>query len=175
MKTKLCVIASALLIAWALKRYYADARAEDLLWILTPTTRVVGVVTGADFVLQPGEGYFSRDRMFLVEKSCAGVNFLIAAFAMLVFALVHRVRSMISAAGVLWVSLTAGYVAAVMVNAVRIAIAMWLAAHAGALPAIGAADLHRLEGITVYFGGLVLLYELVLRFDRRAVIIGYRS
>src|SRR5262245_54453238 len=147
MKTKLFAIAGTLLIAWALKHHYSAARADDLLWILTPTTRVVGVVTGADFILQPGEGYFSRDRMVLIEKSCAGVNFMIAAFAMLVFALLHRVRSAVSGAGVLCSSLAAGYAAAVVVNAGRIALAMWLVAHPGAVPAIGAADLHRLEGI----------------------------
>jgi len=44
---------------------------------------------------------------------------------------------------------------------------MWLAAHPAALPAFNAADVHRLEGIVVYFGSLVLLYELVQRLDRR--------
>jgi exosortase K len=175
MKAKLLVLAAALLVAWALKRHYADARVDDLLWILTPTTRIVGVVTGAAFTLQPGEGYFSRDHMFLIEKSCAGVNFMIAAFAMLVLALLHRVGSVISVARMLGVSLVAGYSAAVVVNAVRIALAMWLAGHPGTLPAMSAADVHRLEGITVYFGGLVLLYELVQRLDRRSVVIEHRS
>jgi exosortase K len=175
MKGKLFAIAGALLIAWALKRHYADARADDLLWILTPTTRLVGVATGADFTLQPGEGYFSRERMFLIEKSCAGINFMIAAFVMLVVALFHRVRSMSGGAVVLAVSLAAGYAAAVVVNAVRIAVAMWLAAHPGAIRSIGAADLHRLEGIAVYFGGLVLLYEAVLRLDRGTTTVGHRS
>jgi exosortase K len=174
MKTKLLVLAVALLVAWALKRHYADARADDLLWILTPTTRIVGVVTGAAFTLQPGEGYFSREHMFLIEKSCAGVNFMLAAFGMLMCALFHRVRSVTSGACVLAVSLMAGYSAAVVVNALRIALAMWLAAHPGAL-FIGPADVHRLEGITVYFGGLVLLYEVVQRLDRRSVVIGHRS
>jgi exosortase K len=175
MKTKILVLAGALLIAWALKRHYSDARADDLLWILTPTTRIVAVATGADFTLQPGEGYFSRERMFLIEKSCAGVNFMIAAFAMLAFALLHRVRSVVSGAGVLGLSLMTGYAAAVMVNAGRIALAMWLAAHPRAVPAIGASDLHGLEGIAVYFGGLVLLYEVAQRLDRRRVVVAPRS
>ncbi len=81
------------LIAWGLKRHYADARADDLGWILSPTARLVGATPGATFVMQPGEGYFSRERLFLIEKSCAGVNFMIAAFAMLAVALTHRARS----------------------------------------------------------------------------------
>ena len=66
-------------------------------------------------------------------------------------------------------SLAAGYSGALIVNTVRIAAAMWLAAHPAALPAFSAEDVHRVEGILVYFGGLVLLYELTQRLDRRLV------
>ena len=172
MKMKICMIASAVLIAWGLKRHYAAASADDLWWILSPVARLVGVMTRTRFALQPGEGYFSRDRLFLIEKSCAGLNFMIAAFGMLMFALLHRAVSRFSAARVLIVSLLASYSAAVLVNAVRIAIAMSLGAHPAALSAFNAADVHRVEGITVYFGGLVLLYELVRRLDRGVILAG---
>ena len=171
-KTKICVMASAVLIAWGLKRHYATAGADDLWWILSPVARLVGVMARTSFALQPGEGYFSRDRLFLIEKSCAGINFMIAAFGMLMVALLHRVRSRFSAVRVLSVSLLASYSAAVLVNAVRIAIAMSLAAHPAAFSAISAADVHRVEGIVVYFGGLVLLYELVRRLDRGVIMAG---
>ena len=172
MKMKIFVMASTVLIAWGLKRHYAAARADDLWWILSPVARLVGVMTRSSFAFQPGEGYFSRDRLFLIEKSCAGINFMIAAFGMLMLTLLHRVGSRLAAARVLSVSLLASYSAAVLVNAVRIAIAMWLGAHPGALSAFSAADVHRVEGITVYFGGLVLLYELVQRLDRGVILAG---
>jgi exosortase K len=170
-----CVLAAALLIAWGLKRHYADARADDLLWILAPTAQLVSVATGAAFTLQPGEGYFSREHLFLIEKACAGINFMIAAFGMLVFALFHRAASVVRAAQVLGVGLLASYLTAVVVNALRIAIAMWLAAHPAALPAASAADVHRVEGIVVYFGALVLLYELAQRLDRSALAAAYSA
>ena len=169
MKTQLTVAVAALLIGWALKQHYSAARADDLLWMLTPTAQLVGAMTGSAFALQPGEGYFSRERLFLIEKSCAGVNFMLAAFGMLVFTLFHRVRTVVSGSSVLGVSLLAGFAAAVVVNAVRIAMAMWLAAHPIGL-SISSAALHRLEGILVYFGGLVLLYEAAQRLDRRAIL-----
>jgi exosortase K len=166
--SRVLLLAVAVLIAWGLKRHYADARADDLQWILSPTARLTGAATGATFVMQPGEGYFSRERMFLIEKSCAGVNFMIAAFAMLVVALAHRARSAVSVARVLGVSLAASYAAAVIVNTMRITIAMRLGAHPAALTGFSAAEAHRIEGIIVYFAGLVMLYELARRFDRRA-------
>lgn len=173
MKLRLAVLAIAVLLAWGLKRHYAEARADDLAWILSPTARVVGVMAGTTFAPEAGEGYLSRDRMFVIEKACAGVNFMIAAFGMLVLALRHRIASARSAIGVLGVSVVASYATAVMVNAVRICMAMWLASHQAALP-LGAAEVHRLEGVVVYFGGLLLLYALVQRLDggtfRRALL-----
>ena len=164
MKTKVVVLTAALVGIWSLKRYYADASVDDLWWILGPTARLAGTLTGTAFAMAAGEGYFSHDRLFVIEKSCAGINFMIAAFGMVTCALVHRVGSAVSGARVLAVSLLAGYAMAVLVNAVRIAIAVWLAAHP--IATLTPAEVHRLEGITVYFGGLTLLYELAQRIDR---------
>jgi len=161
------VLAVAALMAWGLKRHYAEARAEDLTWILGPTSRLAGAMAGTTFVPQPGEGYFSREHLFVIAKPCAGINFMVAAFGMLVLALLHRAGSPASAARVLGASLVASYGAAVVVNATRIVVALWLAAHPVAPSVFSAAEVHRLEGITVYFGGLVLLYELVQWLDRR--------
>jgi exosortase K len=168
MKPRLCFVAVAALVVWAMKRYYADARAEDLWWILSPTARLVGAITGVRFAFQPGEGFLSTERLFLIEKSCAGINFMIAAFGMSACVLSRRITSCLSGACALGASLLASYAAAVPVNAARIAIAMWLAAHSLPSSGLSAGQIHRLEGITVYFGGLVLLYELLQRFDRPA-------
>ena len=151
-------LAAAALAAWGLKRHYAAAAPDDLLWILSPTAWLVSSLTGAAFVFQAGEGYLSREHLFLIEKSCAGINFMIAAFGMLVWMLLHRARSAITAAQMLAVSLLAGYAAAVVVNGVRITIAMRLAVHPAALSTFSASDVHRVEGVVVYFGGLALLY-----------------
>jgi exosortase K len=173
MKTKLAVLVVVALIAYGLKRHYADAGTDALSWILTPTAHLVGLVTGVAFAAVPGEGYFSAERMFLIEKACAGVNFMIAAFAMVAFALLHRARSAREGAVVLGVSLAASFLAAIVVNTVRIVIAMWLAAQPIGSSSLTPADIHRLEGITVYFGGLMLLYALVQRIDRGGAVFRY--
>ena len=169
MKTKLCVLALAALVAFGLKRHYSAAGPDDLWWILTPTARVVGAVTGVSFVVIPSEGHVSHERLFVIEKSCAGINFMVAAFGMLIFALRHRIRSGRSALCVLAVSLAAGYAAAIVVNAARITIALWLAGRPPAFASLSQAEVHRIEGIVVYFGGLMLLCELARRVDRAAL------
>jgi exosortase K len=174
-KTKLCVLAVTALVIWGMKRHYADAGADDLWWILTPTARVVGAMTGTAFVAVPSEGYVSHERLFVIEKSCAGINFLVAAFGMLIVALLHRIRSGLSGFCVLGASLLASYAAAIFVNATRITIAMWLADRPSALSALTSAQVHRLEGIVVYFAGLVLLCELARRVERRTGLAGRTS
>jgi exosortase K len=162
-----------LLTIWSLKRYYADARADDLWWMLGPTARVTAAITGTSFDFEPGAGYLARERLFLIEKSCAGINFMIAAFAVLALALRHRIRSWSSGLRMHATSLAVSYGAAVAVNATRIAIAMWLASHPAAF-SMAPAQVHRVEGIIVSFCGLMLLHELVVRFDRRPVWVGSR-
>lgn len=168
MKTKLLVLVIVALVVWGLKRHYSDARADELGWILSPTAQLVSLVSGTPFVLAPGEGYVSHERLFLIEKSCAGINFMAAAFAMLVFTLFRRVTSTVSSVGVLVGSLLAAYLAAVLVNTTRIAVALWLSGRPLAASSLTASDLHRFEGIVVYFAGLTLLYEVARQFDGKS-------
>jgi exosortase K len=161
-KAKSAFVAMAVLAMWGMKRFYADAGADDLHWILAPTARLVSAATGAAFVAAPGEGYFSRERLFLIEKSCAGINFMIAAFAMLTFMTWRRTSSLCSAASLLAGCAAASYATAVLVNAARISAAVWLAGR-GAVAGLPPSQVHRVEGIAVYFGALIVLHEIARR------------
>ena len=69
--------------AFLLKLSYSAASADQLRWILAPTTALVELLSGASFEFESYSGYMSSDRRFLIAGSCAGVNFLITAFLML--------------------------------------------------------------------------------------------
>src|SRR5262245_54417413 len=76
-----CVVSLA--SAFTLKLYYSAASADQLRWILAPTTALVELLSGATFEFESHAGYISRERGFLIANSCSGVNFLITAFLML--------------------------------------------------------------------------------------------
>jgi exosortase K len=136
----LLAIVVTLAVAYAVKRHYSVDPVDRLDWILRPTAALVG----SDFERVPGEGYLSRDRHFLIAKACAGVNFLVVAFCAPVLGFVTGVRrKALLVAG----AAAAAYVATVLVNAVRIGIAVHLPAAA-----------HQVEGVIVYTVGLCLFW-----------------
>jgi len=168
MRRTLAILPLVALAVWAMKRYYASAPVDDLRWILGPTATLVTALTRVPFEWEPGQGYLSRERLFLIEKACAGINFMIAAFGMVAVVRGRRVTSWRAAAVVLPMCVVASYSAAVCVNAARITIAMWLTAHPIGFAGMTAAQIHRVEGIACYFAGLVLLYQLVQPVERPA-------
>jgi exosortase K len=157
----LAVIALAM---WGIKRHYASADVADLSWMLKPVARLTALVTGATFEWEAGSGYLCRERFFVIAKPCAGVNFLLAAFGMVGFLLSERVRSLRTGAGLAAVSLVLAYLTALFANTLRISVALAIAAHASYSGWLSAGRVHRVEGVAVYFGMLVLLHLLMKRF-----------
>ena len=106
MRIRVATLMLVALIMWRIKRYYADANVDDLQWILGPTARLVTAVTTTPFQWEAGEGYLSRERMFLIEKACAGINFMIAAFGMVAFVLRRRMCGALTGAAVIAITTT---------------------------------------------------------------------
>jgi exosortase K len=144
-------ITLTLAVVFAVKLYYRSASAADLDWILRPTVWLVELVTRIPFVREAGIGYFNRDVGFAVIPACAGVNFLVAAFATL----------MLAQRGRLWLQLPvaalAAFAATVVVNAARLAVAVGLHHHRVSFWFLTPPRLHQLEGVIFYVTALFLL------------------
>ncbi len=148
-----------LLCALALKFYYSTATADELRWILAPTTVLVELLSSKSFEFESLTGYMSSDHSFVIAAPCAGVNFLITSFVMLGLRRLwrHRFQS------VSWrfLPLTAGiaYATTLVANTTRI----WIALHPAKVSWLTGNQMHRLEGIVVYFGFLLVLFMLIER------------
>jgi len=144
--------------AISLKQYYSTASANDLRWILWPTARFTEIITGTHFTFEPYAGYMSADLSFLIASACAGVNFLIAAFIMLSLRTLWNDRT----TGIKWRTLFFTTVAAfgitIVANTVRISGALWLNRSRPTLAGLDHNDIHRLDGILIYFGCLLMLF-----------------
>lgn len=156
-----------LLCALGLKLYYSTASPNDLRWILAPTTVLVEFITGRQFEFESHAGYLSSDRTYLIAASCAGVNFLITAFLMLALRKLWVSRGVspkaprqTQAIGWAFIPLMAfcAYLATLIANTVRISIALWMQQTSFDVSWLSANQLHRFEGIFIYFGFLLLLF-----------------
>jgi exosortase K len=141
-----------------LKRYYATASADELRWVLAPTTALVELVSGVSFEFESQAGYLSRERGFLIASSCAGVNFLLTAFMLLTLRKLVYARSKCLAWSFIPTAALIAYLVTLVANTARIAVALWLQQVPVALDWLNPHQLHRLAGIITYFGFLLLLY-----------------
>jgi exosortase K len=139
------------------KQYYREATAGELTWILAPTSQLVSWLSGHDFVYESGQGWINTDVMFVIAPACAGVNFALAAFLALSLGALPGMTSLAATAKRLAVAAVLAYAATLVVNTTRIVFA--IAMHRGTIQIDGdRAELHRIEGIVVYLGGLCALY-----------------
>ena len=155
------VIAQAIVVlslAFAMKLFYSTSGVDDLRWILAPTTALVELITRETFWFESLAGYMNADHSFLIADSCSGVNFMIMAFLMLCFLkLRNGIKTDVSWAFIPAVILTA-YVSTIIANTVRITVAMRLHRMSPEMIWINPEQLHRLEGIFIYFGFLLFLF-----------------
>ena len=154
-----------MLCALALKSYYSTATPDELRWILAPTTALVELLSGRSFEFESYTGYMSSDHRFVIAVPCAGVNFLLTAFLMICLRRLWRDRFQ----GVSWrflpTAVLMAYVATLIANTTRICVALEIQRRGVEVSWLTGNQLHRLEGIVIYFGFLLLLFMLVERMD----------
>jgi exosortase K len=150
-------IAAILATAFVLKYHYSVASVNELRWILAPTATLVELITGIRFAFEPHAGYMSGDNTFLIAASCAGVNFLIIAFLVLTIGPLWREGAIRSR--LVPVALVVSYLVTLFANTTRILVAIFLQRSG-----MGGEELHRIEGIAVYFLFLIVLFFIAERW-----------
>ena len=152
------------LCAAALKLHYSTAAVDELRWVLAPTAFLVELAGGGQFEFEAHAGYMNTDRTFVIAAPCAGVNFLITAFLTLALRRLWGERA--RGAGWKFIPLTAlcAYLTTLVANTARITTALQMRAPSPEVAWLSPTQLHRLEGIIIYFGFLLLLSML----DERA-------
>lgn len=147
-----------LLCATVVKLYYSAASVNQLRWVLAPTTFLVELVSGSRFEFESYAGYLNSDRSFVIAASCAGVNFLITSFLMLSLRKLWRDRSQNISWRFFLGAAVFAYLATLVANAVRISTALRLRRMPFEIGWLNPNQLHRFEGIFIYFGFLLLLF-----------------
>jgi exosortase K len=159
-----CIV---LALAFALKRYYSLAEADSLVWILAPTARCVELVNGIPFVYEHGTGFVNLDHRAAIAPACAGINFMIIVFCMIGFSLVRSGRDGTLRLFFIPAALFAAYGLTVVVNSLRISLAVYLYDVDFHFGWFTQERIHQLEGTLVYFISLCSIYAVFMRIVRR--------
>ena len=155
--------------AWALKAFASGADASDLRAVLAPTCWLAAHLGGMTFTDEGAAGFISHGDHLVVGTACSGANFLIVCFGALFFSFAHRWRTARARIGWLLAAATLAWVATVATNAVRVVLAARLYQQDIYGSLLTPARLHRLLGVVLYCGSLVLIHGLVSRaFQREA-------
>lgn len=140
------------------KLSYSTTSVNQLRWILAPTTALVELVSGARFEFESHAGYMSSDRTFVIAASCAGINFLITSFLMLSLRKLWGDRAQDTSWRFIPYAALCAYLATLVANTVRISTALQLRGLPSDVGWLSPKQLHRFEGIFIYFGFLLLLF-----------------
>jgi exosortase K len=162
------LVAFALGVAWGLKDFYSHARFEELRWVMAPTRRMVEWLSDVRFEIEAGQGYLSRDHRFAIVPACAGINFMIVAFASLVCGLAHTCRGMRARLVLLASSGLAAWSATVVATSARIACVMRIHEAGISTGPLSAVALREAVGAAIY---LIFLFGL---FATGAKLMGAR-
>jgi exosortase K len=165
--TRIAQLAVVLLCAAAAKLLYSTASVNQLRWILAPTTVLVELVSGSRFQFESHAGYVNSDRSFVIAAACSGVNFLITAFLMLTLRKLWSNRSPDLAWRLVPIAALCAYLATLVANTVRISTALQLRDLPREIGWLSANQLHRFEGIFIYFGFLLVLFLVSERMEIR--------
>ena len=161
MKNRFALSALIVFLCVLFKWQFAEADADRLDWLLRPAAALVSLCTGMSFNLYPGQGYGNEPASFLIAPACSGLNFFIIMSATALCLTVWHVRGRRALAWSL-AGLCAAYCISLAVNTLRIVLA--IAIYTGDcqnLP-LDAEQLHRVEGVAVYY---VCLCAFVMLFS----------
>jgi exosortase K len=162
-------------LAFGIKYHYSRAEAGQLKWILAPTTRLVEALSGDHFIWETHAGYFSQEQRFLIAPSCAGINFLIMAFAMSAWFALPRLSSHRRRCLAVFLALAGAYGLAILINTLRIILSLYTKGYQAPF-GLDPSQVHRLTGIVVYFTSLMVLYTLLQRvFPGKGATVEARS
>lgn len=165
-KCLLLIAGGALFIS--LKLLGSHAGTDAVLFLLGPVNSVVRAATNMQSIYLPGEGFYYPNANILINRSCAGMSFMLIALLALIVLLQKNAANM----RVFTRSLTAGipavYLLTIAASSVRIILAIWIKKHSsGNLPVFSAETLHEIQGSFTYLVILVTAYHVTDRFTSK--------
>lgn len=144
-----------------LKFGFTLADNDNLIFLLKPTDKLVGILTGSSSVYLAENGYYHDKLNILIDKSCSGFNFWILCFLMFTFLTVKYFEKPLYKTLTIPTALVCAYMLTVFVNTSRIFVSVIVQSHAVNFLPDSQHLIHETIGIIINLSFLVLTYYLI--------------
>lgn len=148
-----------------LKFGFTLADHNSLTFLLKPTDKLVGLLTGSQSVYISDNGYFHEHLNIIIDKSCSGFNFWILCYLLITYMTVKHFDKSIHKFLTIPTALFVAYVLTIFVNTSRIFASIIVQVQADKfLPARPHLILHEIVGIITNLTFLILAYLLIEKY-----------
>ncbi len=155
---------TAVVLFILLKFGFTLADNNHLTFLLKPTDKLVGLLTGSQSVFISENGYFHEHLNIIIDKSCSGFNFWILCFLLITYLTVKHFDKSAHKILMILTSFFVAYVLTVFVNTSRIFVSIVVQSHAESIFFNHQYIIHEAIGITTNLTFLVLAYILIEKF-----------
>lgn len=115
---------TSLIVIVIVKIFYVRADNASLMLVIKPITKIVSIFHGSEFIFENSLGFFSDQLGIAINKSCAGVNFLLIIYCMLSFSYIHKFKTLKGKAIYFIAILPISYFLALLINSFRIIVSI---------------------------------------------------
>ena len=147
-----------------LKIGFTFADNSDLIFLLKPTDKLVGLLTGSQSVFLAEDGFFHEKINIVIDKSCSGFNFWILCFLVFVYLGLKYFDKHLHKILIFPTVLFCAYLLTVFANVSRIFASIIVQNQTANIFPNQQYLIHESVGIITYFSFLVLAYYLIEKF-----------
>jgi exosortase K len=144
-----------------LKFGFTLANNNDLTFLLKPTDKLVGLLTGSHSIYLSDHGYFHEHLNIIIDKSCSGFNFWILSFLLLTYLTVKHFDKTLSKILTVPSALFGAYLLTIFVNTSRIFASIVVQTHTKSILLNQQHIVHEAIGIITNLTFLILAYVLI--------------
>ncbi len=155
---------TAVIIFLLLKFGFTLADNDDLIFLLKPTDKLVGFLTGSHSVYLSEEGYFHGYMNIIIDKSCSGFNFWVLSFPSFTYVMVKYFDRISSKILAIPGALILAYILTIFVNTSRIFASIIVQTHTKNIFPHKQHIIHEAIGIMTNLTFLILAYILIENF-----------
>lgn len=141
---------------------------DDLIFLLKPTDKIVGWLSGSHSVYSPEYGFYHSSLKTIIEKSCSGFDFMLLCFCMLTFLCLKYIFHPVLKAFIIPFCLIISYTFTIFINASRIFASIIMQQQANSfLTNRPHYKLHEIVGVVTFLSFLILIYFFTEKFLNR--------